>query len=289
MGYFTPSIAATLALKDLDTGGERVVKNFRVVCDAFLSARLLAGIYSELVDEQWGRKGEGTAAVTLRVDGRGMTDGWTRSNVFFSDSDIGRAVVGESAAIIDTIMLQPFRDIYPIGFRLDVSVTREPKVLFIEDVEVVSEASPGDTLDVLVTLRPWRRAPVKKQFELTIPKDATGSCELLVRGGGTNSLGQIALDGGWMSIDGFERLLTEINASDANNELILELLHDQAGGNTRPGSRKSQAELVQEEKEFLSDTKSRRIKEGTLKISRSDYYVDGLIRRLINLTESNHD
>jgi len=36
----------------------------------------------------------------------------------------------------------------------------------------------------------------------------------------------------------------------------------------------------------LSDTKSRRIKEGTLKISRSEYVVEGLIRRLINLKEN---
>jgi len=247
MGYFTSSIAATLVLKDMDVGGE-VVKNFRVVPDAFLSAKLLEGIYSGLLDEQWGRKGEGTATVTLRVDGRDLTKGWTRTNVFFSDVDVGSAAVKESAAMIEMIMLQPFKDVYPIGFRLDVSVTREPKVLYIEDVVVSADSAPGDTLSVEVTLRPWRRDPIKRHFEVTIPKEATGSCELVVRGGGTNALSQVALEGGWKSIDGFERLLTEINAADANNELILELLHDQADSKTKSNGKKIPAELIQEEK-----------------------------------------
>jgi hypothetical protein len=235
MGYFTPSIAASFVFRDLDTGGEQVVKNFRVVPDAFLGSRLLAGIYSGLLDRQSGRRGEGTAVITLRVDGRDLTKGWTRTNAFFSHLDIGRAAMREIAAIIDAIMLQPFKNIYPIGFRLDVSVTREPKVLFIEDVVVSSEAAPGDTLNVEVTLRPWRRAPVKRHFELTIPQDATGNCELIVRGGGMNSLSQLALDGGWKSIEDFERLLMEMSAADANNELILELIHDRV--DRRPNRR----------------------------------------------------
>jgi len=287
MGYFTSSIAASFVFKDMDVdGNKQVVKNFRVVPDAFLSAKLLEGIYNGLFDEQWGRKGEGTASVTLRVDGRGLTKGWTRANIFFSEADVGSAAVKESAAMMEMIMLQQFMNVYPIGFRLDVSVTREPKVLYIEDVVVSSDAAPGDTLNVEVTLRPWRRDPVKKRFEVTVPKGATGSCELVVRGGGTNSLSQLAVDGGWKSIDGFERLLTEMNAADANNELILELLHDQVEKKTGSSVKKTPAELIQEEKEFLSETKSRRIKEGTLKISRSEYVIDGLMRRLINLKET---
>jgi hypothetical protein len=66
----------------------------------------------------------------------------------------------------------------------------------------------------------------------------------------------------------------------------LELIYDKADNRIRLSAQRTPAELIQEEKEFLSETKSRRIREGTLKISRSEYVVDGLIRRLINLRES---
>jgi hypothetical protein len=135
---------------------------------------------------------------------------------------------------------------------------------------------------------------VKKRFKVVVPKNATGSCELLVRGGGTNSLPQLALEGGWKSIDSLERMLTELNAMDANNELIIELLHDQ--GEEKPdgksdvksdrNEKKSLAELLPEEKEFLSETKARRIKEGTLRISKAEYVVEGMMKRLINVSAS---
>jgi hypothetical protein len=289
MGYFTPTIAAAFAFKDMnlpaDVPGRSIVKNFRVVPDAFLGAKLLSGIYEGLLDDQWGRKGQGTATVILRVEGRGLNRGWTRSNAFFSDTDLGSVAVKESALIMEMLLLQPFKEIFPIGFSLDVSVTQEPKVLLIEDVVVSSDADPGDTLAVEVTLRPWRRNPVKKHFQVVVPKDATGSCELVVRGGGTNSLSQLAVEGGWKSIDSFDRMLSEIDAADANNELIIELLHDQTDEKSDKNSKKSVAELLPEEKEFLSETKARRIKEGTLRISRSDYVVEGLMKRLINLNE----
>jgi hypothetical protein len=259
-----------------------------------LGAKLLEGVYGGLLDDQWGRKGQGTATVTLRVEGRGLLPGWARTNVFFSDSEIGNAALRESSSIMELFLLQPFREVFPIGFRLDVSMTQEPRVLAIEDVIVSSDARPGETLNVEVTLRPWRREPVKKHFEVVVPEEAEGTCELLVRGGGTNSLSQIAVDGGWKSIDSFERLLTEMDAVDANNELIVELLYDQTGEKARNARRGADGKpaqrpapsLLPEEKEFLSETKTRRIKEGTLRVSRSDHVVEGLMRRLINVSEA---
>jgi hypothetical protein len=318
VGRFTPSIAAALAFKNADETEKLVVKNFRVVPDAFLGSRLLKGIYGGLVDDLWDRKGQGTATVTLRVEGAGLEQGWTRTNVFFSDTGVGGAALEESALIMEIFLQQPFKEITPIGFRLDVSVTQEPRILLIEDVNVPEEAKAGDTLDVEVTLRPWRSEPVKKRFKVAVPKDASGLCELIVRGGGTLPLPQLALEGGWRAIDGFERLLSEMNASDANNELIVEFNCDRPnagedgkkngkdGGKPDGGeksapkksgnkaekpqksarARNPSAGVLPEEKEFLSETKARRIKEGTLRVSRSDYVVEGLMRRLIDVGES---
>ncbi|MDR1379171.1 MAG: hypothetical protein LBJ36_09015 [Synergistaceae bacterium] len=293
-GYFTPSITATLVFKDADLPagflGARVEKNFRVAPDNFLGAKLLQGVYEGLIGDLWGRTGQGTATVTLRAEGRGLTQGWTRTNVFVSDSDVGKAAMYEPASMIEMILLQPFGDVFPIGFSLEVTVTQEPKVLFIEDVVVSSDAKPGEKLGVEVTLRPWRRNPVKKHFEVVVPADATGSCELVVRGGGLNSLSQVAVDSGWKSIDGFQRMLTEINAADANNELIVEFVHDQMNEKTDEktdeNEKKNTAKLSPEEKEFLSETKARRVKEGTLRISRSEYVVEGMMKRQINVNES---
>lgn len=227
--------------------------------------------------------------VNLHIDGRGVDRGWARKNVFFSEDDVSTAALREAARIWDLFLLQPFADGMPIGFRLEVEATEEPRVLFIEDVNVSSDAQPGEALNVGVTLRPWRKRPVHKSFTLTVPKEASGTCELLVRGGGINSLPQLALEGGWKSIDSLDRMLTEVGAMDANNELVLELLCDPdvikaaKEGPRSDDRRGGSSDLLPEEREFLSETKARRIREGTLRISRSDYFVDGMMKRLITV------
>ena len=285
MGYFTPSIAASFVFRDSDVPGPSVVRKFRVVPDAYLGAGLLEGIYEGLFDDQWNRTGQGTVTVTLRVEARGLEQGWTRTNVFFSDSDLSGSALKESSTIIAGVLTQAYQEVFPIGFNLDVTVTQEPKVLYIEDVAVSQDARPGDVLSVQVSLRPWRRKPIQRRLQVIVPKEATGICELVVRGGGTNPFGQLAVEGGWKAINGFDRMLTEFGAADANNELIVELFHDQVDSKSRKDSKKSVAELLPEEKEFLSETKARRIKEGTLRVLRSEYVVEGMMKRLINLGE----
>ncbi|GHV44413.1 hypothetical protein FACS1894204_01510 [Synergistales bacterium] len=283
-GYFTPSIAAALAVQDLDSAAPvQLNRSFRVTPDAFLAPLLLEGVYGGLVADLWGRKGQGTATVTLRIDGRGLTRGWTRKNMFFSDSSIGTTALKESAAIMGAFLKQPFSDISPIGFRIEVSMTQEPKILFIEDVFVSQDAKPGETLGVDVTLRPYRASPVKKRFDLVIPNDAEGNCELIVRGGSEHPLSQLAVEAGWKSIDGFERFLSEVGAGDANNELIVELNIDSAPPKGAKTTDAQKSQLLPEEKEYLSETKARRIKEGTLRVFRSDYVVDGMMKRVVTL------
>ena len=51
----------------------------------------------------------------------------------------------------------------------------------------------------------------------------------------------------------------------------------------RSEDRRGASNLLPEEREFLSETKARRIREGTLRISRSDYFVDGMMKRLITV------
>ncbi|MBQ3456437.1 MAG: hypothetical protein IJG36_08370, partial [Synergistaceae bacterium] len=82
-------------------------------------------------------------------------------------------------------------------------------------------------------------------------------------------------------------------AADANNQLIVELNTDRNAEilkdiNKLRKAAKSKSktpDLLPEEEEYLSETKERRIREGSLKIFRSDYYIDGLMRRVIH-TES---
>lgn len=280
IGFFTPSFSGALAFTDLDRG-ESGKKMFRVVPDPFMGSKLSTEIYTGLIDELWGRKGEGTASISLIVQGRGLKTGWSRRNMFYSDTDVTSDSMKEMAEVLDVLFLNPFSEIYPLGITVVAEFTQEPKVMFIEGLQVQKESvSPGDTVDVEVTLRPYRRKETKRTFTLTVPEGAVGTCEILVRGGGIEPLSQSALIQGWKTIATFEQLLTEMAAPEVNNELIIELNCDALPD--MDGLSGEENEAAPKEEELLSELKKRRLEEGTMKIFSSEYVVDGLLRK--NLT-----
>ena len=281
--YFANSIACELVFNNLDTGESSKYK-FRVIADEFLTPSLLNGLYTGLAEEAWGRKGQGTMSVNLRIDSKNVPNGWTRKDIFFSGENVLTKAFEQSVKIIDAFMTQPFADIMPAGFRITVNASQSPRALFIEDVQAPKTASPGDEVIIIVKLREWRKETFTRKFVLRIPESASGVCEVVVRGGSNNPMNQIAIESGYKSINGLARMLNELKAIDANNELFIELNTDKLGESLRNAlSGHNNADFLPEEQEYLSETKSRRIKEGTLKIFSSEYFIDGMMKRIIHI------
>ncbi|MDI9370501.1 MAG: SpoIVB peptidase S55 domain-containing protein, partial [Synergistota bacterium] len=129
IGYFTPSISATLLFTD-EERGVKTQKRFHIAPDPFLGAELASGIFTGLIDGLWGRKGHGTASLTLKVQGRGLYEGWSRTNMFFSDKDLAGDSLKETAELLDVVFLNPFAEIYPLGIILTAEFTSSPKLMY---------------------------------------------------------------------------------------------------------------------------------------------------------------
>ena len=288
-GVYPPSIGAELIFRDLDTGTENKYK-FRVIADEFLSRELLVKVFTALCEEAWRRKGAGTMRVNLRVDGKALPNGWTRSDIFYSDDNILGTAFKQAQAIINAYMIQPFSETMPAGFTMTVEASSRPKVLLIEDVMLSADkAKPGQEVGLTVKLRGWRTGTSEHNFTLKIPEDAEeGVSEIIVRGGNTEPMSQISVEEGWKSIDSLQRMFTEFKAADANNELIIELNADRLSealkkALNRKKGEKSEPDLLPEQEEYLSETKTRRMNEGTLRVFSSEYFIDGMMKRIIHV------
>lgn len=277
IGTFLPSVDASVSFSDVDTGS-RSERRFHVVYDPFMISEVLPEMVAGIIDELWARAGEGTVHVGIKIEGGGLQKGWKRSNYFFSDKDAVKECIKEIREITRIISLNPFKEIVPLGIHVDAELTFKPKILFIEELNIEKkDVKPGEEVSVEVKLRPYRKSQVVKKYKLKVPEDALGPCEILVRGGGIAELGQDTIAQGFQSISSFSQMLREMNAKEANNEVILELLCEK-----NPVMRSKE----QDEDELLSEVKARRIKEGTLRIFKSDYYVEGLLRKTITVTNS---
>lgn len=282
IGYFTPSISAELNFSDADRNYKEK-KTFRFVPDPFMGSKLAADIYIGLIDDLWGRKGQGTAITSLTVHGRGLGGGWTRKNRFFSEKDLAADSLREAAELLEVIFLNPFAEVYPLGVTVGVEFTEEPRLMFIEGLNVKENSfSAGDSIEVEVTLRPYRKKQVKKTYAITVPKDASGECEILVRGGGIEPLNQSAMIQGWNTISNFRQMFTEMSALEGNDELIIEFNYAR-GAKKGKGQKDNDEPVPKEEQELLSEMKRRRLEDGTLQIFKSDFVVEGLLRKIISV------
>lgn len=292
LNVYPPSFDFTLNFDDVDNR-RKETKRFHVALAPFLLSKLGPDALAGLLDDLWGQIGAGTAKLSLTVNGPNLSGGWTRNNLFFSDKDLTKDMLKELKELVESVTLNPFTEIAPLGFRLDVEMTAKPRILLIEDVKLEKKKfRPGEKVKGVIILRPFRKEPFSRPFELTVPPDASGRSTLLVRGGGINEPEQTSLLEGKTAIRDLPSLLKEISARETNNQIVVEIL---AAGGPQIPSRKSLSlkedgtEEPEDETELLSAIKEKKIKEGTMKVYNSNYYVDGLQRREISITGSREE
>ena len=273
LGIFAPSVDVSVSFHDRELGTEKL-KRFHIVNDPFLVAQILPDAVMGILDELWGQVGEGTLKSTVTLEGRGLKEDFNRSNVFFSDEDVVKEALTEAEALAGIMALNPFMEVFPLGIRLKYEVTRKPEVLFIEELTLdEKKVRPGETVKGTFRLRPYRGKPLSKTFTLKVPEKAAGYCEVVVRGGGIAEPGQESLLEGWRSINDLDQLLREVNAAESNNEVVIELHYPPV----------DPVQGMEEEQELRSEQKSRRMKEGTLRIFKSNFFVEGLMRRSVQV------
>lgn len=279
IGQFAPVMDVSLRLGNVDSG-EKSFKRFKTAFDPFLMTKVIPEMLIGLVDNVWGRNGEGSAKITMMIEGGGLVDGWQRTNMFFSPSDIGKGMFSEFSDLVNAISLNPFYQIMPFGIHLDVEVTSDPRVVLIEDVNLSKKiVPPGGSFDVEITLRPYRKEPVVEKLTLKAPKDAEGLCEVVVRGGGIEEPGQDSIEQGWRTIRSLKELLGEFSAMETNDEVVAEI-RTSSSKMDDPAAMEAEEES---QRKLLSQIKEEKIQEGSMKIFRSNYYVDGLLRRMIRV------
>lgn len=325
LGQLAAASSYTVNFRNIETK-ESETKRFQTVSDPYVGPEVGTTGILGVIDSLWAQRGSGTALVSYSVSGGNLSPAWTRRNIFYSEKDVVKSLQKEIEAMGKAMSLNPFREISPYGVQVDVEVTKTPRVVFIEKIEIADEKDfykPGDKLKVDVTFRPWRKAPLVKSFELTVPENAVSFCEVTARGGGIEEPSQEPLLTGTRAITTFSELLAELKTKETNNQIIVELSGPEKdalkkkkaktttdkdkekiseatgvkgdkteekkpapGRGARPpkkGDKESFTPGDLLEDRFVSEIKTERIKEGAMVIADTNYYIEGVLRKFIKI------
>ena len=283
IGLFAPAASVAVSLTDVDSG-RSYQRAFQMVQDKYLLSNLASPAIVGCVENLWGRSGGGSAKVTATYYGSALRDGWKRTNIFVSETDVTRQMLAEFTLLTQMFAVNPFQELRPFGVNVEVEVTQEPRVLYIEDVQIEQKGSlrPGDTVSFDITLRPWRRDPFVRTYSLKVPENVSGIAQLFVRGGGIAEETAEYHDQAWRSISSLPILLREMDAKETNDQIVMEIRGQESLSVQIARAREAGPDDLMNDM-LKSEIREEKMLEGSMRVIRTNYYVDGIIHKLINI------
>lgn len=185
LGATPEMIPVTISVHDADRD-KTSLRQFEIVRDHEYTVALATSGALALLDRSVDRLGRGTARIVFRIEGEGLDRPLIRDNLYYSDFDITALSLLEFMEAVSLVVNNRFQPVDITRIHLSAQVEEDRHTAHVEQARPdKAEVSPGDTVEVTVTLRPYRQAPVSQRLELTIPPDAApGPVTVEVRGGG---------------------------------------------------------------------------------------------------------
>lgn len=253
LGQEVPMVRLNVHVRDRDLGREKTYR-MELVNDEALLTSLLVGSTLSVVDRGLDRVGRGTAQVFFEIIGDGLPAPFTRSNLFYSEVDVAAVSLLELVESVYALVANPFRDVRIQEINVFIDVERERRTARIEDARPYPQrARPGDTVEVEVTLRPFRRNTVKERVTIQIPKNVSpGTVGVVVRSGGWGSeepseeeRPEVPEEG----VSNLAMLVENLANRERNNDLVVEFYPRREG----PGGSHDNGLWEQEPPESLPD------------------------------------
>ncbi len=171
-------------------GDENISHQYYVeaAAEASLMAPLVISSAYQGIDAALDRVGAGTSYVRLEFETASLSQRMIRENVFYSDSDIAVWSLTDLLDGLELLNNNNLQDVDLDHIQIDVEIVEERRTATIEKATPrVFRAAPGESVEVEVTIRPYRSELEKRILRIDIPADtAPGLMTVTVRSGGAS-------------------------------------------------------------------------------------------------------
>ena len=207
--------------------------HMRIINHPLLTGQLVSQMADAAIAQIHGQPGDSVAQVSFDVNVEEIGH-VKRTNTFYDALSIDQSAIEDLDSLMRLLSSNPF---YPLAVKsivMSVTIqnrhdTAEIDHLFVKQSRFV----PGDTVDVGVVLKPYKRPLYTRMVSVKIPQGtADGPLSLNVRGGGSEG-GVTSLLGGLLQIRSAEplgaaanigQLVKAFSEKPHNNELVAHLL-----------------------------------------------------------------
>lgn len=234
IGPMPQMVPMTVSVNDLSAKRQKVF-HVRIINHPLLTGQFVSQVAGAVIEQIHGQPGDSMATVSLDVDAEEIGH-IKRTNTFYDASAIDQSATGDLDSLMRLLSSNPFYPLSVKSVKMNVTIQNRHDTAEIDHLFLTqSKFAPGDTVDVGVVLKPYKRPLYTRMVPIKIPQNtADGTLTLNVQGGGTASGGGLtSLLGGLLQIRASEpvgsavnvaQLVKQFNDKPRNNQLVTRLL-----------------------------------------------------------------
>jgi hypothetical protein len=193
LGVFPAIVPVRITVHDKSMGVKREL-TAQVAHDESITPILSAVTLFNAIEKTSDRTGPGTAKVKFEITAQDLpVDKFVRENMFYTGGNIGELAISELFEAMAILSGNQHRPVNVIDVKIDVELEKERRTASIMAANAEKKtAKPGETVDIMVKLKPYRQEPITRKVSFIVPKNQpAGNMMVSVRGGGVASLNQV--------------------------------------------------------------------------------------------------
>ncbi len=180
LGHRAPTIPVTFSVHRRDLGRHDTYR-FEVVRHPTLTPGLLSTVTAAILDVGGTPSAESSAHLVTTFEPAGYPP--LRYDDWFSGPNLTDQIAREVAYVPDLLLENPFGPVELKQITISAEVVGERRVATIESITLKEVTlRPGDTVEVEVTLVPYRRPRQRRTLRIQVPDDAPPGPRVLVVG-----------------------------------------------------------------------------------------------------------
>ncbi len=232
LGQTPHMIPFTISVNDQSIKRQQTF-HMRIINHPLLTGPLVTQFASAAIAQVHGQPGDSVATVSMdaNVEELGHIK---RTNTFYDAASIDQSAVGDLDSLMRLLSSNPF---YPLSLKslaMNVTIQNKHDTAEVDHIFLKqTKYAPGDTVQVGVVLKPYKRDFITQTVPLKIPQNTLpGVLTLSVKGGGSDS-GGISLGGGLILLmpsgptspaSNVRQLARQYGEKPRNNDLVTRLV-----------------------------------------------------------------
>ena len=288
IGKFPSVVPITVKISDKSLGKSEVY-NASIAYNENLIPKLGAAIAYTALSKTADSLAESTVDVNFAIKTNAIKTGKIeRANTFYNTTDVGQVAVLELLQALNLVCSNTSAESDIFSINVDMTLDNDRRTAsLINAVPEKVKVKPGETVNLIVTLQPYRKSSEKVTIPYTVPITMRpGALTLNIHGGALVSAAELVVNTGLITsvesndiAKNYSDKINELINSGRNNQLIVE-----PGAVNEPKSEKAlKREIARAKKAQEKAAKSG--KKSSPKETKVDtnYIIDNVIHTIINV------